>query len=160
MVFCVADQSFNARCPRTHTPPLVDRRAARHPAKSMNVHVHPDRLPNTLPRKTTRGSRAPEEVSSEPEEGSPVLARGGWHPPATLLCRVRQVWSTQTEVVGPGSKRAELAGFCRPQGLRVSWRCEPPLEPWERYLPRAAERRHQVSQELLGVTGVCLVQQR
>eukprot|EP00969_Alexandrium_andersonii_P323786 14306348-Alexandrium_andersonii.AAC.1 len=34
MVFCVADQSFSARRLRTRTPPPVERRAARHPAKS------------------------------------------------------------------------------------------------------------------------------
>eukprot|EP00969_Alexandrium_andersonii_P155239 6862908-Alexandrium_andersonii.AAC.1 len=39
MVFCVADQCFNVCCPHTHTPPLVDRRAVRHPATSVSTYA-------------------------------------------------------------------------------------------------------------------------
>eukprot|EP00969_Alexandrium_andersonii_P340189 15037647-Alexandrium_andersonii.AAC.1 len=35
MVFWATDQRFNVRRPRTHTPPLVGRRAARRPATSV-----------------------------------------------------------------------------------------------------------------------------
>eukprot|EP00969_Alexandrium_andersonii_P251083 11097755-Alexandrium_andersonii.AAC.1 len=37
MVFCVVDQCLMARRPRTHTPPQVDRRVRKHPAKSMST---------------------------------------------------------------------------------------------------------------------------
>eukprot|EP00969_Alexandrium_andersonii_P081632 3598562-Alexandrium_andersonii.AAC.1 len=86
----------------------------------VGVHERPDRLPSMPPRKATHGSRAPEEVSSEPEEGGPVLARRHRHPPATLLRRVPQVWTVQTEVVGSGSERTELTGLRCPEELRVN----------------------------------------
>eukprot|EP00969_Alexandrium_andersonii_P095606 4223904-Alexandrium_andersonii.AAC.1 len=36
MVFCVVDQCLMACMPPTHTPPLVDLRVRRHPAKSVS----------------------------------------------------------------------------------------------------------------------------
>eukprot|EP00969_Alexandrium_andersonii_P218762 9662112-Alexandrium_andersonii.AAC.1 len=39
MVFCIADHGFSVRRPRAHAPPLVGRRAARHPAKSVSTYA-------------------------------------------------------------------------------------------------------------------------
>eukprot|EP00969_Alexandrium_andersonii_P323728 14303234-Alexandrium_andersonii.AAC.1 len=39
MAFCVTDQCFSVRRPHTHTPPLVGRRAVRHPAKSASAYA-------------------------------------------------------------------------------------------------------------------------
>eukprot|EP00969_Alexandrium_andersonii_P329606 14565548-Alexandrium_andersonii.AAC.1 len=37
VVFCVVDQCLMARMPLMHTPPLVDLRVRRHPAKSAST---------------------------------------------------------------------------------------------------------------------------
>eukprot|EP00969_Alexandrium_andersonii_P151213 6686082-Alexandrium_andersonii.AAC.1 len=39
MVFCVVDQCLMARRPRTHTPPQMDRRARRRPAKIVSAYT-------------------------------------------------------------------------------------------------------------------------
>eukprot|EP00969_Alexandrium_andersonii_P356317 15446293-Alexandrium_andersonii.AAC.1 len=39
MVFCALDQCFKARKPRVYTPPRVDRRASRRPAKSASTYA-------------------------------------------------------------------------------------------------------------------------
>eukprot|EP00969_Alexandrium_andersonii_P217576 9611123-Alexandrium_andersonii.AAC.1 len=39
MVFSVVDQCLVARVPRTHTPPHVERRARRRPAKSVPTYT-------------------------------------------------------------------------------------------------------------------------
>eukprot|EP00969_Alexandrium_andersonii_P132586 5862842-Alexandrium_andersonii.AAC.1 len=48
MVFCVVDRCLMARAPRTHTPPHVERRVRRHPAKS--VSTDSEGGPFVLPR--------------------------------------------------------------------------------------------------------------
>eukprot|EP00969_Alexandrium_andersonii_P298843 13210552-Alexandrium_andersonii.AAC.1 len=37
LVFCVVDQCLMARIPLTHTPPLVDLRVGKRPAKSVST---------------------------------------------------------------------------------------------------------------------------
>eukprot|EP00969_Alexandrium_andersonii_P293629 12978638-Alexandrium_andersonii.AAC.1 len=58
-----------------HTYPSARRPSGGEAPGKVGVRVCPDRLPSTLPGEVMRRSRAPEEVSSEPEEGSPALAR-------------------------------------------------------------------------------------
>eukprot|EP00969_Alexandrium_andersonii_P250975 11092230-Alexandrium_andersonii.AAC.1 len=57
MVFGVLDQCLMACCPRMHTPPLVDLRVSRHPAKSVSMYARRV-APPVLPRKVVNASWA------------------------------------------------------------------------------------------------------